>query len=162
LPVAWQAKPNLKVSLFFRWLGLMAPPPHDPYLGGQQSRAAPRFMATTLDGKDPTGLIRAFVSSIGITCRHPPGHWILCDGSSSAASVIWVPRYKYGWRTRRIPHRMTGLMEFQWGRLSGNPPSTLPRRPRQGAIGANLYTGPGIGYFVGIYGRPQRRLSQGS
>jgi hypothetical protein len=69
----------------------MAPPPHDPYLEGQQSRTAPRSMATTLDGKDPTGLIRASVSSIGITCRHAPNHWVLCDGFSSRGGAARRP-----------------------------------------------------------------------
>jgi hypothetical protein len=64
-----RAKPNLKLSLIFRWLGLMAPPPHDPYLDGEQSRMAPHSMATTVDGKDPTGLIRASVSSNHVSPR---------------------------------------------------------------------------------------------
>jgi len=42
-PAALQAKPNLNVSLIFRRLGLMAPPPRDPYLGKTAITNGPAF-----------------------------------------------------------------------------------------------------------------------
>ena len=161
----------------------MAPPPHDPYLKGQQSRAAPHSMATTLDGKDRTGPIRAFVSSIGITCRRAPSHWGHYDGFRSRGGATRRP-FAWSWClasgstcTHPLkPNSEAHAPEAGWiaavivltpeGACRPGPPrqgATEAAQPRvRSAHDANLYTGPRIGYIVGIYGRPQRRLSRGS
>jgi hypothetical protein len=126
-----QAKPNLKVSLIFRRLGLMAPPSRDPYLEGQQSRTASRSMATTVDGKDPTGLIRASVSSMGIACRHAPNHRILCDGISSRGGAT---RRSFGSSSCLAP-----------GRTCSHPlkPNPEAHAPEAGWIAATTVLIPG-------------------
>jgi hypothetical protein len=78
-------------------------------------------MATTVDGKDPTGLIRASMSPMGTAGRHAPNHWGHSDGFNSR-----------GGATRRPFGSSSCLASGSTCShpLKPNPDALRPRRPR--------------------------------